>query len=221
MDEDKDEIVKGDWRKGVAGDPSTMEVMEALISSEVRISRRTREFMALILLIGILVVAGVVWSGRTENALTTAVPAVSRDLQAGDGSVESTPDVRYVTRGEWIDPSELWARFGVLGAAYDGETIVMSTAESRFGSLGCRVSPRGRPMNGTCYEVGKTSTSKLLGERDCVWQVAFVNISPTRIRGKRVLKTEESDPGCAQDYKSLPSPFTLERPHGQPDRPVN
>jgi hypothetical protein len=215
MDEDKDELIQLDSRKRVAGDPTVEKLLVALTSSELRISRRTREFMALILLIGILVVAGVFWTGRTENGLTTSVPAIAADVRAGDGNIESTPEVKYATRGEWIEPSGSWSRFGVLGGAYDGEQIVMSSAESAFGSLGCRLSPRGRPMSGTCYEVAKASISKLPAERSCLWQVVVLEISPTSIRGKRLLKTEESDPGCAVDYKAMPSPFTLERPRGQ------
>ena len=216
MTEEKNQIPQEDSRKGVSGDPSVDKLFVALTSSELRISRRTRELMALILLIGILVVAGVVWSGRTEIGLTTTRPATSPDVRTGDGNIESTPEVKYATRGEWIETSGLWSRFGVLGGAYDGEQIVMSSAESAFGSLGCRISPRARPMSGACYEVGKASISKLPAERSCLWQVVVLEISPTSIRGKRLLKTEESDPGCAVDYKSVPSPFVLERPHGQP-----
>jgi len=221
MDENKDEILQGDLRKGVEGNPSIKEVLAALTSSQVRISRRTREFMALILLIGIFIVACGFWSGRSEIGLTTTLPATSPDVRAGDGNFESTPEVRYATTGEWTETSGLWSRFGVLGGAYDGEKIVMSSAESAFGSLGCRISPRGRPMGGTCYEVAKASISKLPAERSCLWQVVVLEISSTSIRGKRLLKTEESDPGCAVDYKAMPSPFTLERPHGQPDHPIN
>lgn len=205
----------------VESNPSIEEVLVALGSSERRISRRTREFMALILLVGILVVVSVIWGGRSEMGLTTTLPGMSPDAQAGDGNLESMPEVKYATRGEWTETSGLWARFGVLGGAYDGEQIVMSSAESAFGSLGCRISPRGRPMSGTCYEVAKASISKLPAGRSCLWQVVVLEISPTRIHGKRLLKTAESDPGCAVDYRSVPSPFTLERPHGQPDHAID
>jgi hypothetical protein len=216
MTEEKNQIPQEDSRQGVDIDANSAEAFPTRTPSQLRVSRRTREFMALILLIGILVVAGVVWSGRTEIGLTTTRPATSPDVRTGDGNIESTPEVKYATRGEWIETSGLWSRFGVLGGAYDGELIVMSSAESAFGSLGCRISPRGRPMSGACYEVAKASISKLPTERSCLWQVVVLEISPTSIRGKRLLKTEESDPGCAVDYKSLPSPFMLERPHGQP-----
>jgi hypothetical protein len=221
MDEDKDEILQADWRKGVEDNPGIKEALAVLTSSQVRISRRTREFMALTLLIGIFIVACGFWSGRTGIGSTTTFPAASPDFRAGEGNIESTPEVRYATTGEWIETSGLWSRFGVLGGAYDGDKIVMSSAESAFGSLGCRLSPHGRPMGGTCYEVAKASISKLPAERSCLWQVVILEISPTSLRGKRLLKTAESDPGCGVDYKSVPSPFMLERPHGQPDRPVN
>jgi hypothetical protein len=218
MGEDKDEILQGDWRKGVEGNPCIKEVLATLTSSQVRISRRTREFMALILLIGIFIVACGFWSGRTGIGLTTTLPAISPDVRAGEGNIESTPEVTYATTGEWVETSGLWSRFGVLGGAYDGDKIVMSSAESAFGSLGCRLSPRARPMGGTCYEVAKASISKLPTERSCLWQVVILEISPASIRGKRQLKTEESDSGCAVDDKSI---FMLERPHGQPDHRIN
>jgi hypothetical protein len=216
MDEKKSDIRQQNALRRVTGNPGVEEALTALGSSELRISRRTREFMALILLVGILVVAGAFWSGRTGIGLTPTLPVASPDVRAGDSNIESTPAVRYATRGEWIEASGLWSRFGILAAAYDGEKIVMSSAESAFGSLGCRISPYGQPMSGACYEVGKASVSKLPAERSCLWEVVILEISPTSIRGKRQLRREESDPGCAVDYRSAPSPFTLERPHGQP-----
>jgi hypothetical protein len=219
MSEDKNQLPQEDPRQGVEIDPNNDEAYPAQTPYQLRVSRRVHELMALILLIGILVIAFVFWRGRTKNPLTVSHRPSSLGVQAGDGDPESTPEVRYATRGEWIETSGPWSKFGVVGAAFDGEKIVMSSAESPRGSLGCWVSPRGRPLSGACFEIGAPSTSKLPAGRTCTWQIVVLEISPTTMRGVRMLKRGESDPDCAEDYKLVPSAFMLERPHGRPDRP--
>jgi hypothetical protein len=195
-------------------DPVVNKVPPAGDRHRLRVSRRTRKHIDLLLIIGIFVIAFGLWSGRGKNGLTTPHPATSPDSQAGDADLESTPEVRYATKGEWIETSGLWSKFGVLGAAFDGEKIVVSSAESAHGSLGCWISLRGRPLSGACSETGPIAGSKLSVGRTCSWQIVILDISQTAIRGARVLKTGESDPGCGADYESRPSSFRWERPWG-------
>lgn len=214
MGEDMNQLPQEGGSKGVEIDPNGEEALQAPTPYQLRVSRRTRETMALVLVVGILVITYGLWGGRTETGPTTSYPATSPDIQAGDGDMESAPEVRYATRGEWIETSGLWSKFGVLGAAFDGEKIVMSSAQSPRGSLGCRIVPRGKPMTGACYETGRASSSKLPAGRTCSWQIVVLEISQTTIRGAQALKTGESDAECAKDYESRPSPFRFERPHG-------
>jgi hypothetical protein len=93
----------------------------------------------------------------------------------------------------------LWAEFGVLGAAFDREKIVMNSAQSSRGSLGCWIVPSDKPMTGTCHETGRASSSKLPAGRSCSWQIVVLELSQTRIRGAQALKTGESDTECAKD----------------------
>jgi hypothetical protein len=101
-----------------------------------------------------------------------------------------------------------------MGAVFDGERIVINSAESDHGSLGCWVSPGAPPLRGKCHESSSPADSKLGAGRVCSWQLVIQEISQTRIRGARVIKEDGSDPGCKEDYGSLPSSFTLERPGG-------
>jgi hypothetical protein len=141
-------------------------------------------------------------------------PVSSHGPQALAGNLEATPEVRNATRGEWTEVSGQWSEFGVLGAAFDGEEIVFNSAESERGSLGCWISPRGQPLHGHCHESRNPGKSNLGAGRTCSWRLVVYEISPTRMHGARVLKSEGSDPGCTQDYGSLPSSFTWERPSG-------
>jgi len=198
--------------------PNVNEAVPTRAPHQLRVSRRTRKRIELILVIGILVVGFGLLIGGIKKMLETSHPTTSPDFRSGHGNLESTPEVRYATRGEWFEASGSWAKFGVLGAAFDGEKIVMSSAESAHGSLGCQIFPGERLMGGTCYEFGWTSSSKLPARRNCLWQIAVLEISQTTIRGARAFKTGESDPRCAEDYELRPSPFILQRPTGQPAR---
>jgi hypothetical protein len=141
-------------------------------------------------------------------------PVSSHSPQALAGNLEATPEVRNATTGEWTEVSGQWSEFGVLGAAFDGEEIVFNSAESERGSLGCWISPRGRPLHGHCHESRNPGKSDRGPGRVCSWRLVVYEISPTMMHGARVLKSERSDPGCTQDYGSLPSSFTWERPSG-------
>jgi hypothetical protein len=214
MREDKSQgLQEGDRTEGKI-DSNVVEAAPKADSRGLKVPRRTRKHIDLLLIIGILVIAFGLWSGRGKNGMTTSQPATSPGSQAGDADLESTPEVGYATKGEWIETSGLWSKFGVLGAAFDGEKIVVSSAESAHGSLGCWISLRGRPLSGACSETGPIAGSKLSVGRTCSWQIVILDISQTAIRGARVLKTGDSDPGCAADYESRPSSFRWERPWG-------
>jgi len=214
MEEENGELLPVGTHTEPERDPIAHEASPPRDRHRLRVSRRTRKHIDLLLIIGILVIAFGLWSGRGKNGLTTPPPATSPDSQAGDADLESTPEVRFATKGEWIETSGLWSKFGVLGAAFDGEKIVVSSAESAHGSLGCWISLRGRPLSGACSETGPVAGSKLSVGRTCSWQIVILDISQTAIRGARVLKAGESDPGCAADYESRPSSFRWERPWG-------
>ena len=166
-------------------------------------------------MIGILAIAFGLCRGQVKDLLTTSHPSSSPDLQAGGGNLEATPEVKHATTGQWIEASGLWSKFGVLGGAFDGLEIVMSSRESARGSLSCWISPRERPMDGACIETTGTSDSKVPAGRSCAWKIVVIEISPTVLRGARVLDAGQSDPGCLKDYDSRPSPFALERPTGR------
>jgi len=215
MAKDEDQLPQEGGHLEVEGGPLGEEVIPAPTPYQLRVSRRTREYMVLILLVGILAIACGLWMGRAENGVVTSRPAASPGVQAGEGDLESTPEVKYATTGEWVETSGLWSGFGVLGAAFDGERIVLSSGESRRGSLGCWISPRERPMTGTCYETGRDASSKSPAGRTCSWQIVVLEISPGTIRGAQALKAGESDSECAVDYISRPAPFKFERPLGR------
>lgn len=212
MGEDDNQRPREGARQDGENDRVEKAALPPWVPPQMRVFLRTGDLLTLILLLGILIIAYGYWRGTKENGLETPVPTVSSDVESGDGDMESTPEVKYVTKGEWIETSGLWSKFGVLGGAFDGTRLVMSSAESARGSLGCWISPRGRLMNGACYETGRTSGSKPPVGRTCSWQIVVLEISATTIRGAQALRTGESDPECAVDYQSRPSPFTFERP---------
>ena len=189
--------------------------------NKMRMPRHTRNRICLILVIGILAIVYGFYRSRTAGGLSVWRPASSSDVHGKGGDLESMAELQCATRGEWIEVTGIWSKFGVLGAAFDGQKIVMSSGESAVGNLGCWISPLGRPMTGTCSEAGPSAGSNLPVGRTCSWQIVVQEISPTNIRGARMLKAKESDPGCAMDYPSLPSPFVWERPHGQEGRESN
>jgi hypothetical protein len=196
--------------------PNPNEVYPVEDHYRLRVSGRTQNRLKafvraeILVLVGVLLVVGVKkWS---ETSLFATGPA----FQAADGNLESTPEVRYATTGEWIAVSGLWSKYGVLGAAFDGERIVLSSSESKYGSVSCWISPRERPMTGACYESSTTPDSQLPDDRTCSWRIIVYEISPTVIRGARLLKAGESNRECASDRPSLPSSFAWERPQGQP-----
>jgi len=177
------------------------------------VSPRMAGMMVLLLLIGILAIILVFWRQRFEKvAGASPAPILSGD-QADNGDGESTKEVNYVTKGEWIETTGLWSKFGVLGAVFDGEKIVMSSADSSVGSLGCWISPRKHPMTGICYEIDRASNSKLTEDRSCAWKIVALEISPSSILGTRSINTEVSDPACGSNKEPRPYIFILDVPH--------
>jgi len=216
MGEDKNQLLQEGARAEAEIDSNVIEAVPKSDPQGLKVPRRTRDNVELALLIGILAIAFGLWRGAVKDLLTTSHTATLPDLQAGGGNLESTPEVKHATTGEWVEASGLWSKFGVLGAAFDGLEIVMSSRESPRGSLSCWISPRGRPMDGACTETG--GASGLPAGRSCSWKIVVIEISPTILRGARVLDTGQSDPGCLKDYDSRPSPFVLERPTGHSRR---
>lgn len=174
-------------------------------------SKRLLIYGAMLFVCLLVIVGWKTWTGLSD------VPTVPAS-QTVDGDLESMPEVQFATRGGWLAASGVWSRFGVLGAAFDGERIVMNSAESAQGSLSCWISPRGRPMLGACYETGDSALSSLPAGRSCTWHIVVYAISKDTVQGARALKPGESDPGCVAEYGSLPSTFMWQRPRGQPVR---
>ena len=212
MGEDKDQLPQETANPaGVAG-LQDEKAHAFLDSPPLRTSSRTREYMAIVLLVGILAVAYGLWMGRAENKPSYSQAASTAGVRASGGDLESMPEVRNATTGGWVETSGVWSRFGVIGGAFDGERIVLSSGDSPRGSLGCWISPGERPMTGSCNETGRGSSSKSPSGRTCSWQIVVQEISPDSIRGAQALKAGESDPKCGADYGSRPSHFKFERP---------
>jgi hypothetical protein len=163
--------------------------------------------------IGFLVLAYPLWNVVTKN-WPHARETTPLGAQSASGNLEATPEVANTMKGEWIEVSGWWSKYGVMGAAFDGEEIVINSGESDHGGLGCWVSLDARPLRGKCHESSRSAGSKLGSGRVCSWQLVIQEISQTRIRGARVFKEDGSDPGCKEDYGSLPSSFTWEKPGG-------
>ena len=178
-----------------------------------RVSPRTGGMMILLFIIGIFAIISVFWRERLEKGLGASNPPILSGDQADNGDMESTQEVKYVTRGEWVETSGLWSKFGVLGAVFDGEKIVMSSADSSVGSLGCWISPRSQPMTGVCYQTDRASNSKLLQDRSCAWKIVILKISPSSILGTRSINAEASDPACVANNEPRPYVFVLDVPH--------
>ena len=180
---------------------------------QVKVSRRTRDFIPVLLAGGLLILACALWVGRSDVALSNFPPSVPQHTSSPDGDARSKQEVAYATSTAWIEASELWSKFGILGAAFDGERIVMNSAESARGSIGCWISPRGRPMTGVCYETDRASDSRLSQDRSCTWKIVVLEISPSTILGTRSINSEESDPACATNDEPRPYMFVFEKPH--------
>jgi hypothetical protein len=178
-------------------------------------SRSRLERAEKLLVIGLIIFVFLLWYVGTKKWSKIWPPGSSHDPQSLAGDLEATPEVRNATRGEWIEGYGWWSKFGVLGTAFDGEGIVINSAEGENGSLGCWISPQSYPLGGVCHESSGPSHSKLRGEQLCSWRLVVDEISPDRIHGSRVLKREGSDAACLANYGLLPSFFTWERPRGQ------
>ena len=114
------------------------------------------------------------------------------------------------TSGGWVESNGAWSNYGILGSAFDGEKIVMSSAESKFGSLGCNLFLRGDLINGICYENFPMIASPTQPPTQiCAWELTISKISKSLIQGFRTLKSSESDPGCKENYPSRPTAFTF------------
>ncbi len=99
MGEDKNQLLQGGARAEAEMAPIVNEAAPTLDPHQLRVSRRTRNHIELILAIAILVIAYGFWSGGTKNRPTNPHPATSPDSPAGDGDLESAPEVKYATRG--------------------------------------------------------------------------------------------------------------------------
>ena len=166
-----------------------------------------------LLVMGLLILAYPLWKVGTKNWPHARGTATPPSAQSAAGNLAAS-EVANTMRGQWIEVSGWWSKYGVLGAAFDGEVIVINSAESDHGSLGCWVSPGARPLRGNCHESSRPAGSKLRAKRVCSWQLVIQEISQTRIRGTRVVRDDDSDLACKEDYGSLPSSFTWERPGG-------
>jgi hypothetical protein len=164
--------------------------------------------------IGLLILAYPLRTVVTKNWPHASGMATSSSVQSVTGNFGTTSEVANTMRGDWIEVSGWWSKYGVMGAVFDGEKIVISSGESDHGSVGCWVSPGVRPLQGNCHESSSPTASKLGAGRVCSWRLVIQEISQNRIRGTRVIKDDGSDSICKEDYGALPSSFTLERPGG-------
>jgi hypothetical protein len=182
---------------------------------ELRISRRrlvSIQKLLVAIFFGLLAIIGI-----EGMKLRPGTPAAS-EMTPQTGAMDSLPEVQFATRGGWIADSGSWAKFGVVGAAFNGERIVLNSAESPHGNLSCWISPRGRPMPGVCLETSGAALSPVAANPTCSWRIVVYSVTQDAIRGAKVLNPEESDLACVNEYGSLPSTFLWQRPQGLPAR---